>query len=178
MPKYMFDGKAWEDASVANRAVLLENAAKFFLENNMMYEICQGAHITRGSAICNCNGAYPDFVAGDTCINLKIPMAVWKSVETGAELADSFMPNPIYVSDKERECLKSIRAHYKRVVWLIILPEGAGGVAYLYKRLGTDLDKSIKEGIEIWIFEIRLQSDGITLLSYRNIANDTADVNV
>lgn len=158
--KYMF-GKGEGNAEKIN-PMLIEKAVGFFLENQMMGDIVPSGEIQKEYPITH--DSRTDFVAGDTCIEIKI----LNGKQVGMNLR-----NLLHLLVSNKRNYNILQEHYRRVVLLVICEED------MYEQIKTssfsegwrrNLDKELNQGVEMWISEIRIEADGIVLKSYQKIA--------
>lgn len=157
--KYVFENG--EGNSEKMTPMLIEKAVGFFLENQMMGDIAHGGEFIKAPIS---HDLRTDFVVGDTCIEMKVLMSKQAEMNLG-NLLHLLVPNKRYYT--------ALKEHYKRVVLLVVCEEGACegqmGESSIYKEVGKDLEEELEQGVEVWISGIRIEKDGIVLVSYQKI---------
>lgn len=158
--KYIFENGEGNAERIS--PMLIEKAVGFFLENHMMCNIVPSGEIQKEYPIAH--DLRTDFVVGDTCIETKVLMRKQAGMDVG-NLLHLLVPNKRYYN--------VLQEHYKRVVLLIICEEDMHEqieASSWSKGLGKDLEEELDQGVEVWISEIRIETDGIVLMSYQKIA--------
>lgn len=163
--KYMF-GKGEGNAEKIN-PMLIEKAVGFFLENQMMGDIVPSAEIQKEYPITH--DSRTDFVAGDTCIEIKI----LNGKQVGMNLR-----NLLHLLVSNKRNYNILQEHYRCVVLLVVCEEdvcdGQMGESSIYKEVGKIFEGELEHGVEVWISVIKYEEDGISLLSCQNIINIAA----
>ena len=155
--KYIFENG--EENSEKITPMLIEKAVGFFLENQMMVDIVPSGEIQKEYPVAHNYRA--DFVAGDTCIESKVLMR-------NGKLSGMNLGNLLHLMVSNKRNYSVLREHYKRVVLLVICEEDIYEQIWS-KGLGKDLEEELDHGVEVWISGIRIEKDGIVLVSYQKI---------
>lgn len=157
--KYMFNNGEGNAERIS--PILIEKAVGFFLENQMMGDIVQGCEIKKETIS---HDLRTDFVTGDTCIEMKVLMRKQAGMNLG---------NLLHLMVSNKRNYSVLQEHYKRVVLLVVCEEGACegqmGESSIYKEEGKNLEEKLDQGVEVWISSIRIEKDGIVLVSYQKI---------
>lgn len=157
--KYMFENGEGNAERIS--PILIEKAIGFFLENQMIVDIVPGCENKKEPIS---HDLRTDFVVGDTCIEMKVLM----SKQAGADVG-----NLLHLLVPNKEYYAALKEHYKRVVLLVVCEEGACegqmGESSIYKGVGKNLDEELDQGVEVWISGIRIEKDGIVLVSCQKI---------
>lgn len=158
--KYMFENGEAEKVN----PILIDKAIGFFLENRMMGDILQGCKVQRECAAAPAIRA--DYVAEDTCIETKTFMKNSRPLE-----AD--LNSLLYPLDSNKRILNVLLEHYKRVILLVVCEEGVDDGSMegfsLRKVLRDIFEEELNHGIEVWVSEVRIETDGIALLSCQKV---------
>lgn len=158
--KYMFENE--EGNSEKGNPILFDKAIGFFLENQMMGDILQGG-IQKGYAVAP--NVRADYVAGDVCVETKIFMDNNRPMEARLE-------SLLHSIDSNKRTLDALLKHYKRVVLLVVYEEGMADGSMEGSSLCKGLGKIFKgemDGIEVWVSKVRIEMDGIALLSVQKV---------
>ncbi|MCM1219777.1 MAG: hypothetical protein NC548_35290 [Lachnospiraceae bacterium] len=157
--KYMFENGEGEKVN----PILIDKAIGFFLENQMMGDILRGK-IQKGYVAAP--NVRADYVAGNICIETKIFMKDSRPMEAN-------LKSLLYSLDSNKRTLDALLKHYKRVVLLIVCEEGVDDGSMegfsLRKVLRNIFEEELDHGIEVWISEVRIETDGIALLSCQKV---------
>ena len=175
MAKYLCDRGVGEGRPKKTGAFMMEKAVGFFLENHMLGEMVKADGLIKNCPVLKRVRA--DYVAGDTCIEVKVLERCKKMIGEDRSAPAQSVLRSIASFERGRGNLEALQEHFERVILLIVCEEGAlerTGMVSLGEELKRGFKESMDNGLEIWISEVKLEEDGITLLSYQNIANDIA----
>lgn len=170
MDRYLYNGESGEDISKRKGKAAIEKAVGFFLENNMMEKMAKGDCVAKNCRVSE--GLRVDFASGDTCIEVKVLGTCGES--TGGEENASAKAAQHFVASlgRNKGNFDALQEHFNRTILLVVCQEGT--CHQEMESLGGELKRMFKEnmehGMEIWISEVRLEEDGITLLSYHDIS--------
>ncbi len=151
------------------KPAVYDDAVEFFLKNNYTERIVNGSGLVRKCGDLQSCGL--DFVAGDTAIGVKLPlMALNFRTETNSSVVCPFLANG-NIKEYSRY-LSAMRGQYRRVVLLTVCQYGLN-ILMQY----ANCDKEEKEflriatsnGLEFWTAKVKYGTDGIRLLSYKNM---------
>lgn len=160
MVKYVYE--KGEGNSEKINPFLIEKVIGFFLENQMMGDIVPSGEIQKEYPITH--NLRTDFVVGDTCIETKVLMRKQAGMDVG---------NLLHLLVSNKRYYTVLQEHYKRVVLLVVCEEdvceGQMGESSIYKEVGKNLEEELDQGVEVWISGIRIEKDGIVLVSYQKI---------
>ena len=171
MRKYKFDKKlqkpvlSGKDSRQTGNQLLVENAVCYFIKNHQMDAMTGGYNIISGQFVTGKQRF--DVETEDVCIEIKT----------------FILPSDKgygYIQERFRQSIKHIIGYGnsllrdKRKILLVVGQEGiCKEIRGMTNREAImSLIRSANMGLELWIAEIKFEpTDGITLLSFRNIDN-------
>ena len=159
--------KVW----ICIQSVFLEQAIGFFVGNNQMESMTGDCRCA--NRLTNTRNIGFDFETEDVCIEIKVLMPItvgtgsctWKSFHEAVKQMIGHCNNP------------AVKEKGKRILLLTVCQDSTGQMQSMEDgSIKDELKKAVGMGIEFWIAEIKINPDGIELLSYCditcNILND------
>ena len=148
--------------------IIIGDAVEYFLANHHMEEMVSGC-IARKKMESR-GGAVADFIAGDAYIEINVPDAILNAAGNGWMQVKSLMLS----SEKAVKCkhmVSGLEGGYKRFILLTVFQYGLNDSMkdFLCRELSRFFGVDMQENIEFWVIDLRLEPDGITLLSYQNV---------
>ena len=158
------ENKDW----ICMNPIIIEDAVGYFLASHHMEEMVSGSMISR--KIESREGAGPDFILGDAYIEINVPDAILNAAGNGWMQVKSLMLS----SEKAVKCkhmVSGLEGGYKRFILLTVFQYGLNDSMkdFLCRELSSFFGVDMQENIEFWVIDLRLEPDGITLLSYQNV---------
>lgn len=157
--------KSW----ICLKPMLFEEAAGFFLENCLMEEIAGDYADSEGETVRR--GTGPDFETGDAWIEINAPSVELDVADGGEVEIKSLLLSPQKIS--KYSSLLVMQQDEKRMIFLTVFQHGLNEKRqwFLCRKLSEAFDMVIDERTEFWVADMRLDADGITLVSYQNITD-------
>lgn len=151
------------------KPAVYDDAVAFFLDNNYMERMVNGYRLIREYK--DSEGYGIDFLSGETAIKMKLPlMSLNPESEIGSSVTCPFLSDvgiPQYA-----DCWTKIRKQYKRVVLLTVCQYGMD-IVMQYGHCGKEEKEFLRtansNGLEFWTAKVKYGTDGIRLLSYKNM---------
>lgn len=148
---------------------MIEKAVGYFLENNMMEKMVKADGLERDCRVLK--GLRVDFTSGDTCIEVKVLGACGETFGEEENASAKVAVRSSASLERNKGNLDVIQEHFNRTILLLVCQEGTchQEMALLGKELKRIFKENLEHGMEIWISDVRLEEEGITLLSYQNM---------
>lgn len=169
MARYLYDRERGEGTSKKMGAIMIEKAVGYFLENNMMEKMVKADGLERDCRVLK--GLRVDFTSGDTCIEVKVLGACGETFGEEENASAKVAVRSSASLERNKGNLDVIQEHFNRTILLLVCQEGTchQEMALLGKELKRIFKENLEHGMEIWISDVRLEEEGITLLSYQNM---------
>lgn len=169
MARYLYDRELGEGISKKMGAIMIEKAVGYFLENNMMEKMVKVDCLEKDCRVLK--GLRVDFASGDTCIEVKALEACGETLGEEENASAKAAACSAASLERNKGNLDAIQEHFNRTMLLIVCQEGTchQEMALLGKKLKQIFKENMKHGMEIWISDVRMEEEGITLLSYQNM---------
>ena len=143
-------------------------AVGFFLANHHMEELAGGCIASR--KIESREGAGPDFILGDAWIELNVPDAILNAAGDGWLQVKSLM-----LTDgkavRYRDMVSRMENENKKFILLTVFQHGLNDrmKGFLCRELSRLFGADMLETTEFWVADLKLETDGITLVSCQNV---------
>ena len=148
--------------------IIIEDAVEYFLANHHMEEMVSGC-IARKEMESR-GGAVADFIAGDAYIEINVPDAILNAAGNGWMQAKSLL-----LTDEKavryRDMVSGMEDGNKRFILLTVFQHGLNDRMwdFLCRELSRLFGADLQENTEFWVIDLRLEPDGITLVSCQNV---------
>ena len=147
--------------------VIIEDALEYFLSNHYMEEMVSGCMRGRAGGR---GRTGPDFISGDAWIETNVPDAILNAAGDGWIQARSL----IVAAEKAarfKKMISGMESENKRFILLTAFQHGLNDrmEGFLCRELSRLFGADLQENTEFWATDLRLEPDGITLLSYQNV---------
>lgn len=160
------ENKDW----ICMNPIIIEDAVGYFLASHHMEEMVSGSMVSR--KIESREGAGPDFILGDAYIEINVPDAILNAAGNGWMQVKSLM-----LTDgkavRYRDMVSGMENGNKRFILLTVFQHGLNDKmkGFLCRELSRLFGADLQENTEFWVIDLRLEPDGITLLSCQNITD-------
>ena len=150
--------------------IIFEDAVEFFLANCHLEEMVSGCTARKNMKIGGEEG--PDFITGDACIQINIPDAILNAAGDGWNQVMSLMVTAGQAV-RHKNMVLGLEGENKRPIFLTVLQHGLNDrmEGFLCRELGRFFGEEMQENSEFWVVDLRLEPDGITLVSYKNVTD-------
>ena len=162
------ENKDW----ICMNPIIIEDAVGYFLANHHMEEMVSGSMVSRKIESREEDGAGPDFILGDAWIELNVPDAILNAAGDGWLQVKSLM-----LTDEKAvrymDMVSGMEDGNKRFILLTVFQHGLNGRMgdFLCRGLSRLFGVDMLETTEFWVADLKLEPDGITLLSFQNITD-------
>lgn len=158
------ENKGW----ICLKPAIFEEAVQFFLNNGQMEEMAGGCKAVHGKP--NNGMAGSGFVAGDAYIELNVPDAILDAAGGGWVQIKSLFLTPEKI-EKYKNIIFGVRGRRKKMIFLTVFQHGLNDrmQSFFCKELGRFFGMDMDEKTEFWVADLKLEPDGITLVSCQNI---------
>ena len=149
---------------------IFEDALEFFLASHCMEGMANGCTFHKMGKIVGEAG--PDFITGDACIQINIPDAILNAAGDGWNQVMSLMVTAGQAV-RHKNMVLGLEGENKRPIFLTVLQHGLNDrmEGFLCRELGRFFGEGMQENSEFWVVDLRLEPDGITLVSYKNVTD-------
>lgn len=157
--------KSW----ICLKPMLFEEAAEFFLENCRMEEMTGDCVSSRRDTVWRGTGL--DFETGDAWIEINVPSLQFEAADgRGVEIKSLLLTQQKIA---KYSSLLVMQQDGKRMIFLTVFQHGMNEEMHwcFCKKLSEAFDMVIDERTEFWVADMRLDADGITLVSYQSITD-------
>lgn len=158
------ENKDW----ICIRPVVFEDAVKYFLVNHHMEEMANGHMVSR--KIVSNGKAGADFIAGDTYIEINVPASILNAAGDGWMQVQSLMMTA-EKAVRHKSMVSGPEDGVRRLIFLTVFQHGLNDRMgdFLCRELSRFFGVDMQETTEFWVADLKLEPDGITLLSCLNI---------
>lgn len=160
------ENKGW----ICLQPIVFGEAVGFFLANHHMEEMVSGSMVSR--KIESREGAGPDFILGDAWIELNVPDAILNAAGNGWMQVKSLMlTDGKAVRYRDMDMVSGMEDGNKRFILLTVFQHGLNDrmFDFLCRELSRLFGADLQENTEFWVIDLRLEPDGVTLVSCQNV---------
>ena len=159
------ENKDW----ICLRPIIFEDAIEHFLFNHQMKEMDNGCEVYGELKRA---GKKWDLVTRDAFIEINVPDAILNAAGDGWMQVKSLMLNAEKIG-RYKNIMAELKGIWEKVIFLTIFQHGLNDRMqdFLCRELSESFGVYLQKGIEFWIADVKLESDGLTLLSYQNITD-------
>lgn len=152
------------------RPDIFEDAVSFFIANHQMEEMVSECGVGKGKT--GRGDVEVDFFAGDAYIGINVPDAILNAVDGGWMQIKSLLLTAEKIT-KYKNVLDHLRDTGKRMIFLTVFQHGLNDnmQGLLCKELSRFFGMDMDEKKEFWIVDMKLEPEGITMLSYQSITD-------
>ncbi len=149
------------------RPIIFEDAIEHFLASHQMEELDNGCKVYEELKVA---GKKWDLVTGNAYIEINVPDAILNAAGGGWMQVKSLMLTAEKIARYE-SAFASLGDTGKKMVFLTIFQHGLNERMqdWLCRELSRYFAMDMDERVEFWIADLKLEPDGIGLLSYQNI---------
>lgn len=158
------ENKGW----ICLQPIVFEQAVGFFLANHHMEELAGGCIASRKIESREEEG--PDFILGDAWIEINVPDAILNAAGNGWMQVKSLMLTD-GKAERYRDMVSGMEDGNKRFILLTVFQHGLNDrmKGFLCRELSRLFGVDMLETTEFWVADLKLEPDGITLVSYQNV---------
>lgn len=148
---------------------VFKDAVGFFLASHCMEGMANGCTFKKVESR---GDAEPDFFTGDSCIQINVPDAVLNPADGGWFEIRSLLLTAKKIAGHRNLTAKSQKAG-KRIIFLTVLQHSLNNnmMGLLCNELGRFFGMDMDDKNEFWVVDMKLEPEGITMLSYQNITD-------
>lgn len=159
------ENKDW----ICTKPIIFEEAIGHFLANHQMEEMDNGCEVYGELKRA---GKKWDLVTGNAYIEINVPEAILNAAGDGWMQAKSLLLNAEKIG-RYKNIMAELKGIGEKVIFLTIFQHGLNDRMqdFLCRELSESFGAYMQKGIEFWIADVKLESDGLTLLSYQNITD-------
>lgn len=149
--------------------MIFEDAVGYFLAHHYMEEMVSGCTASKEMKIVGEAG--PDFIIGDAYIEVNIPDAILNAAGDGWNQVMSLMVTAGQAV-RHKNMVLGLEDE-KRPIFLTVLQHGLNDrmEGFLCRELGRFFGEDMQENSEFWVVDLKLEPDGIILVSYKNVTD-------
>ena len=149
--------------------IIIEDAVGYFLASHHMEELAGGCIASRKI---ESREEEPDFILGDAYIEINVPDAILNAAGDGWLQVKSLMLTD-GKAERYRDMVSRMENENKRFILLTVFQHGLNDrmEGFLCRELSRLFGADLQENTEFWVIDLRLEPDGITLLSCQNITD-------
>ena len=160
------ENKDW----ICMNPIIIEDAVGYFLASHHMEEMVSGSMVSR--KIESREGAGPDFILEDAWIEVNVPDAILNAAGDGW-LQAKFLMLTDGKAVRYRDMVSGMEDGNKRFILLTVFQHGLNDrmEGFLCRELSRLFGLDMQENTEFWVADLKLESDGITLVSCQNVTD-------
>lgn len=158
------ESKDW----ICIRPNIFEDAVAFFLANHCMEEMVNGCAASKRMG--NRGETGPDFIAGDTYIEINVQASILNAAGDGW-IQVQFLMVAAEKAVRHKSMVSGPEDGVRRLIFLTALQHGLNDRMknFLCRELSKFGGMHMDGRTEFWIADLKLEADGITMVSYQNV---------
>lgn len=149
---------------------IFKDAVEFFLASHCMEEMSNVCMAIRRME--SWEETEPDFFTGDSCIQINVPDAILNPADGGWLEIKSLLLTAKKIAG-HRNLIANSKKTGKRIIFLTVLQHNLNDnmQGLLCNELSRFFGMDMDEKNEFWVVDMKLEPEGITMLSYQNITD-------
>lgn len=154
---------------ICTKPIIFEDAIGHFLASHQMEELDNGCKVY---GELKRTGKKWDLVTGGAYIEINVPDSILNAAGDGWMQVKSLMLNAEKIG-RYKNIMAELKGTGEKIIFLTVFQHGIneGMQDWLCRDLSRFFAMDIDERVEFWVADVRLEPDGIKLLSYQNITD-------
>lgn len=146
--------------------MLIEQAVGFFLENHQMQRMVGHCNYVNKVSVATAGKGRPGFQVGNAWVEVR------NLGRRSSGLAQESLVLSIKQVEKYCQKLSAMQEATERMILLLICQDGTQDKMLSFiEKASDEIKNAVGTGVEIWIAEMQIDADGISLLTYQNVTD-------